>query len=79
LNLLKPIHASMVTEIGITAGEIWKYLDEKGGCLELAELTKLKPKGEEDIIFMALGWLCREGHVLLIQKGGKTFIELREG
>ena len=53
----------MITEIGITAGDIWHYLDKH----ESATLDQLaqgigKPK---DLILMSLGWLAREGHVNL--------------
>ena len=47
----------MITEIGITAGDIWHYLDKH----ESATLDQLargigKPK---DLILMSLGWLAR--------------------
>ena len=53
----------MITEIGITAGDIWHFLDKH----ENATLTDLvdgigKPK---DLVLMSLGWLAREGHVTL--------------
>ena len=53
----------MITEIGITAGDIWHYLDK----YEQATLDELargigKPK---DLVLMSLGWLAREGHVHL--------------
>ena len=53
----------MITEIGITAGDIWHYLD-KHESATLDQLTKgiKKPK---DLILMSLGWLAREGHVSL--------------
>ena len=53
----------MITEIGIVAGEIWHYLDEHGPS-QLYEMTSKinKPK---NIILMSLGWLAREGHVIL--------------
>lgn len=53
----------MITEIGITAGDIWHYLD-KHGQATLDELVKgiKKPK---DLTLMSLGWLAREGHVTL--------------
>ena len=53
----------MITEIGIVAGEIWHYLDEHGPS-QLCEMTSKinKPK---NIILMSLGWLAREGHVIL--------------
>ncbi len=53
----------MITEIGITAGDIWHYLD-KHESATLDQLAKgiNKPK---DLILMSLGWLAREGHVQL--------------
>ncbi len=53
----------MITEIGITAGDIWHYLD-KHESATLDQLAKgiSKPK---DLILMSLGWLAREGHVML--------------
>ena len=53
----------MITEIGIAAGDIWHYLDEKGSAT-LDQLTKgiRKPK---ELLLMSLGWLAREGHVTL--------------
>jgi hypothetical protein len=51
----------VITEIGITSGEIWQYLD-KNSQASIAELVKVigKPK---DLILMSLGWLGREGHI----------------
>ncbi len=53
----------MITEIGITAGDIWHYLDkhESATLDQLAKGTG-KPK---DLVLMSLGWLAREGHVNL--------------
>ncbi|OGX05225.1 MAG: hypothetical protein A3G87_06410 [Omnitrophica bacterium RIFCSPLOWO2_12_FULL_50_11] len=53
----------MITEIGITAGEIWHYLDRH----ERATLDQLtqginRPK---ELVLMSLGWLAREGHINL--------------
>lgn len=67
----------MITEIGVAAGEIWKLLDEKG-CLEISEIIKGET-GKDELALMALGWLCREGHILLVQgESGKIFVQLRE-
>ena len=51
----------MITEIGIAAGDIWHYLDEKGS-VTLDQLANGigKPR---DLLLMSLGWLAREGHV----------------
>lgn len=66
----------MITEIGITAGEIWKLLD-KESPLEFQDLLQKVPGGE-DIGLMALGWLCREGHVLIGLKDGKIYVQLKK-
>ena len=53
----------MITEIGITAGDIWHYLD-KHERATLDELVQGIGK-QRDLILMSLGWLAREGHVTL--------------
>ena len=53
----------MITEIGIAAGDIWHYLDQRGsGTLdELAQTIKK----DRSLLLMSLGWLAREGHISL--------------
>ncbi|OGW88400.1 MAG: hypothetical protein A3A73_03185 [Omnitrophica bacterium RIFCSPLOWO2_01_FULL_50_24] len=51
----------MLTHIGITAGEIWQYLDQKESAT-LDELVRNIKKPRE-LVLMSLGWLSREGHV----------------
>ena len=64
----------MITEIGITAGEIWNYLDEHSE-VTLPQLCSGIDK-PRDVILMSLGWLAREGHVIL--EGDKDYkISLR--
>lgn len=53
----------MIMQIGIIAGDIWHYLDNKGK-VKLSELEKALGK-PRDLILMSLGWLAREGHVLV--------------
>ena len=53
----------MITEIGIVAGEIWHYLDNRGE-VTLAELVRGVDQ-PRDLTLMSLGWLAREGHVLV--------------
>ena len=60
----------MITQIGIAAGEIWHYLDEHGKVC-LSELFKNIDK-PRDIILMSVGWLAREGHVIL--EGDKDYM-----
>ncbi len=65
----------MITEIGITAGDIWHYLDQHGeGTLRQLVKNIEKPK---DTILMSLGWLAREGHVILNLEGADYRITLR--
>ena len=53
----------MITQIGIVAGEVWHYLDEHGKAkLEVLMKGIEKPR---NVILMSVGWLAREGHVVL--------------
>ena len=66
----------MITEIGIAAGEIWRLLDEK----EEQDFSKLikKLSGGEELALMALGWLCREGHVVFQERENELYVRLRD-
>ncbi len=65
----------MITEIGLVAGEIWRLLDEKG-CVRLSKAIK-QLSYSEDLTLMAVGWLCREGHVIIIKENNERILELR--
>ena len=60
----------MITEIGIVAGEMWHFLDDRKEST-LAELVKGIGRDRE-IILMSMGWLAREGHVIL-EKTAKNY------
>lgn len=66
----------MITEIGIVAGDIWHFLDQHGE-VTLSELAKGLDKPRDNIL-MSLGWLAREGHVILQQAEGDYRISLRK-
>jgi hypothetical protein len=66
----------MITEIGIVAGEIWHFLDQHGEVL-LSDLVKGVDKPRDNIL-MSLGWLAREGHVILQQINGDYKVSLRK-
>ncbi|NQU18995.1 winged helix-turn-helix domain-containing protein [bacterium] len=66
----------MITKIGIVAGEIWHYLDDNGETM-LSDLIKGITR-ERDIVLMSLGWLAREGHVILLQEKDEYKIQLRK-
>ena len=59
----------MIMEIGIIAGEIWHYLEENQNTAKLADVISALGKSREDVL-MSLGWLAREGHVLIEKSEG---------
>ena len=66
----------MITEIGIVAGEIWHYLDDHDESAFSAVVKSIRrPK---ELALMSLGWLAREGHVLVQQAGRELQISLRK-
>jgi hypothetical protein len=65
----------MITEIGIVAGDIWHYLDQHGE-VTLAELVRGIDKPRDNVL-MSLGWLAREGHVILQQNQSEYRVSLR--
>lgn len=66
----------MITEIGIVAGEIWHYLDEHGE-VPFAHVVAAIERPKE-LAFMSLGWLAREGHVVVRQEGTDLRVTLRK-
>lgn len=65
----------MITEIGIVAGEIWHYLDDHGETL-FSDLVKGIERPKE-LALMSLGWLAREGHVIVREDKSKLRVALR--
>ena len=65
----------MITEIGIAAGDIWHYLDQHKAST-LSQLIRGIDK-KRDVVMMSLGWLAREGHVILEEEGQDYKITLR--
>lgn len=65
----------MITEIGIVAGDIWHFLDKYGEVT----LSSLIPGIDRprDNVLMSLGWLAREGHVVVQQIGSDYKINLK--
>lgn len=59
----------MVHEIGLTAGDVWHYLESNGAST--IEQIKKALTLKETVVFMAVGWLAREGK-LTIEVQGKT-------
>ena len=66
----------MITEIGIVAGDIWHYLDQHGEVVLSGLVGGIdKPR---DLVLMSLGWLAREGHVILQQVEADYKVTLRK-
>lgn len=65
----------MEADIGHTAGIIWRHLSERGE----SSLSKLKQetKVSDQILFMAVGWLAREGKLEITRDGRSVMVRLR--
>ena len=66
----------MITEIGIVAGDIWHFLDQHGE-VKFSELARGIDKPRDNVL-MSLGWLAREGHVILQQVDNDYTVSLRK-
>lgn len=66
----------MITEIGIVAGEIWHYLETRKEALFADIVSAIKRP--RDLALMSLGWLAREGHVVVRQEGQNCYVQLRK-
>ncbi len=66
----------MITEIGIVAGEIWHYLDEHGE-VTFSQLQTGVDRPKETLL-MSLGWLAREGYVIVEEIPNDYKIVLRK-
>lgn len=64
----------MLDEIGITAGEIWHYLDENSEA-SVGKLTQ-ELKQTDRMILLGLGWLAREGKLDTIKRQRATYFML---
>ena len=63
----------MIEKIGFNAGLIWGALQNGAqGLKALKKATKLK----NDELFLALGWLAREGKLTFEEKEADTFVAL---
>lgn len=65
----------MITEIGITAGDIWHYLDVHGKSPLKDIVSGINT--DKDRVLMSIGWLAREGHVVVEKAGFDYQVYLR--
>ena len=66
----------MLEEIGITAGEIWHYLEENSEASigKLSQELKLTDR----MILLRLGWLAREGKLDIQKRQRATYFMLND-
>ncbi|MBF0388418.1 MAG: winged helix-turn-helix domain-containing protein [Candidatus Omnitrophica bacterium] len=67
----------MITQIGITSGDILNLIDQKQGPVSLDEVRS-HLNNEEGLTDMSIGWLVREGHVHWVNKGDEKYLQLPE-
>lgn len=65
----------MITEIGITAGDIWHYLDGHGKSTLSQVIRGIDT--DKDRVLMSIGWLAREGHAVVEKSGPDYYVYLR--
>ena len=64
-------------QIGRAAGVIWKCLEQERGVLSMAKI-KEKTALDTEALLLGLGWLAREGKILLEKRGRSVRITLAE-
>lgn len=64
----------MFDEIGKTAGEIWRYLEQNHEA-SVGKLTK-ELKKTERMILLGIGWLAREGKLSIEKRKRATYFML---
>ncbi len=65
----------MITWIGLCAGEVWRHLDcHKGKSRFKAIISGIE--APKETILMAVGWLAREGYILVEGDFPDPFIRL---
>ncbi|WP_084191006.1 winged helix-turn-helix domain-containing protein [Methylomarinum vadi] len=66
---------SIPERVGLTAGDIWHYLDKNG---ETSVSTLLKEISEEEkIIQRSIGWLAQEGKLTFASSGRTEIVALK--
>jgi hypothetical protein len=66
---------ALKTQIGETAGEVWRLLSDEGPQTSAQLKKKVKVKGE--VVDYALGWLAREDKIDFLQEKRTTRIQLK--
>lgn len=67
----------MIDKIGTTAGEIWRFLDERKDRVSIINL-KMSLSLPNSAIYLAIGWLARENKITLIEENNEIFVQLKK-
>lgn len=62
-------------DIGVSAGQIWSYLNEHGTVSVNRVVKDLD--GSRDLVMQALGWLAREDKIAIEQNGRGRQVSLK--
>ena len=62
-------------QIGDTAGVVWHLLNDNGS-VPLTRLVK-EVDAPRDLVMQSLGWLAREGKIVIEEEGRSKVISLR--
>jgi hypothetical protein len=63
----------MITQIGIASGDILNLIEEKNRPVSISEIES-HLENEKELTYMSIGWLVREGHVHMVNKGEERFL-----
>jgi hypothetical protein len=63
----------MMTQIGIASGDILNLIDQKKRPVSLEEVRS-HLNNAEGLTDMGIGWLVREGHVHMVNNGGRKYL-----
>jgi len=65
-----------ISEIGIVAGKIWTYLNQKQNFVDVLEI-KFHYNFTNTTLFLAIGWLAREDKILIVKENNRLRIKLK--
>ena len=65
-----------LSEIGINAGKIWTYLSQTPNFTDVLEV-KFSLSFSNTTLYLALGWLAREGKIIIAEQENKLVIKLK--
>jgi len=63
----------MITQIGIASGEILNLIDVKKRPVSISEIES-HLESDKELTYMSIGWLVREGHVHVVDKGSDKYL-----